>query len=124
MIRHIVFFTAVAPKIDDVRKGLGLLAEIPYARHFEIGFNLKHDLFGNEVDLVVYAEFEDTAALAAYKAHPLYQASIDAVKPIRDLRIGRLRGERGDRGPATADRSVARQLTSVSQPILIAVALR
>jgi quinol monooxygenase YgiN len=36
---------------------------------------------------VVYGEFEDAAALAAYKAHPAYQASIDIVRPIREMRI-------------------------------------
>jgi len=39
------------------------------------------------VDVIVYAEFESAEALAAYKAHPLYEASIKAVRPLRDLRI-------------------------------------
>jgi len=35
---------------------------------------------------VVYGEFDDEAALAAYKAHPDYQRSIDLVRPIREMR--------------------------------------
>ena len=87
MIRHIVFFTAEAEEIDRVRAGLSLLTQIPHASKLEIGTNVKSDQLGNEVDLVVYGEFEDAAALAAYKAHPVYQASIDIVRPIREMRI-------------------------------------
>jgi quinol monooxygenase YgiN len=36
---------------------------------------------------VVYAEFEDEAALAAYKAHPVYDQCTARVRPLRDLRI-------------------------------------
>jgi len=89
MIRHIVFFSAADPEdIDSVREGLMMLAEIPHARHFEVGRNLHSDQLGGErVDLVVYAEFDDEAALAAYKAHPVYTACIARVRPLRELRI-------------------------------------
>lgn len=87
MIRHIVFFTASPAEIEKVRAGLSLLTAIPHARLLEIGTNVKSDRFGNDVDLVVYGEFEDAAALAAYKAHPTYQAAIDIVRPLRDMRM-------------------------------------
>ncbi|WP_105440989.1 Dabb family protein [Neorhizobium sp. T25_13] len=87
MIRHIVFFTAQTGEIERVRAGLSLLTGNPHALTLEIGTNVKSDQLGNEVDLVVYGEFEDAAALAAYKAHPVYQASIDIVRPIREMRI-------------------------------------
>lgn len=87
MIRHIVFFTAPEDQIDRVRAGLSLLTGIPHALTLEIGTNIKRDLFGNEVDIVVYGEFENAEALAAYKAHPVYRQSIDIVKPIREMRI-------------------------------------
>lgn len=87
MIRHIVFFTASEDKVEEVRRGLSLLTEIPHAQKFEVGASVKRDLFGNEVDLVVYGEFESLAALDAFKAHPHYQASIDMVRPIREMRI-------------------------------------
>ena len=89
MIRHIVFFSAADPDdIGRVEEGLMMLAEIPHARHFEVGRNLQSDRIGDErVDLVVYAEFEDEAALAAYKAHPVYAACIARVRPLRELRI-------------------------------------
>jgi quinol monooxygenase YgiN len=65
-----------------------MLAQIPHARHFEVGRNLQSDpIAGARVDLVVYAEFEDEAALAAYKAHPVYDQCTARVRPLRDLRI-------------------------------------
>lgn len=88
MIRHIVFFTArKAEDLEQIRDGLAILAGIPHALKLEVGTNVKSDQLGNEVDLVVYGEFEDEAALAAYKAHPLYQESIERVRPLREMRM-------------------------------------
>lgn len=88
LIRHIVFFTARDQKdLASMREGLAILAAIPHALRLEVGTNVKRDQLGNEVDLVVYGEFEDEAALAAYKAHPLYRESIARVRPLRELRI-------------------------------------
>jgi quinol monooxygenase YgiN len=87
MIRHIVFFTATPENVDEVRAGLSLLTGNPHASVLEIGTNVKTDQLGTDIDLIVYGEFEDEAALAAYKAHPIYQKSIDAVRPIREVRI-------------------------------------
>lgn len=89
MIRHIVFFTARDPAdLPRIEAGLNALGTIPHVRHFEVGRNLHADrLTGTEVDLVVYAEFDDDAALAAYKAHPTYQRAIEIVKPLREMRI-------------------------------------
>jgi len=89
MIRHIVFFSVRDPAdIETVRSGLMTLADIPHARHFEVGRNLQTDtLSGGPVDLVVYAEFDSEAALAAYKAHPAYERAIGLVRPLRELRI-------------------------------------
>lgn len=88
MIRHIVFFTVANPEhLDAVRAGLSILTENPHALKLEIGTNLKTDQLGGEVDFIVYGEFADEGALAAYKAHPLYQQSIDLVRPLREMRI-------------------------------------
>jgi hypothetical protein len=87
VIRHIVFFTAKAEHLEEVKAGLSILTAIPYARMLEIGTNMKTDQLGTEIDLIVYGEFDDEAALAAYKAHPDYQRSIERVRPIRELRI-------------------------------------
>lgn len=88
MIRHIVFFTVRDDgNRDRVHEGLKLLAEIPHAQVLEIGVNQKSDTLSREIDFVVYGEFADEAELAAYKAHPLYQASIDIVRPLRETRI-------------------------------------
>ncbi len=89
MIRHIVFFSAADPAdVERIRDGLLMLADIPHASHFEVGRNLHSDaITGSRVDLVVYAEFVDEAALAAYKAHPIYAECIALVRPLRELRI-------------------------------------
>lgn len=87
MIRHIVFFTVPEEHLEEVRAGLSILAGIPHARLLEIGTNVKTDQLGTEIDLVVYGEFDDEAALAAYKAHPDYQLSIERVRPLREKRI-------------------------------------
>ncbi|MBC7135554.1 MAG: Dabb family protein [Oceanibaculum nanhaiense] len=88
MIRHIVFFSVKDPaQLDAVETGLKLLEQSPYPTLLEVKRNLRRDLFDNEVDLVVYGEFPDQAALDAYKQDPLYQRSIDRVRPLRELRI-------------------------------------
>ncbi|MFC0410928.1 Dabb family protein [Roseomonas elaeocarpi] len=88
MIRHVVFFRAARPEDrDEVLAGLSLLKANPHATRLEVVFNGKRDQIANEVDVVVYGEFPDEAALAAYKAHPIYEESIRRVRPLRDLRI-------------------------------------
>jgi hypothetical protein len=88
MIRHIVLFSA-RDKEDTRRivEGLSLLTAIPHALRLEIAPNGKTDQLGNDIDVVVYGEFADAAALAAYKAHELYQESIRRVRPLRELRL-------------------------------------
>jgi hypothetical protein len=87
VIRHIVFFTAKSPDlVEPICEGLSLLASIPHSLRFEITRNSKVDLFGNEIDVVVYAEFADQQALAAYKAHPDYMEATRRVRPLRDIR--------------------------------------
>lgn len=88
MIRHIVFFTAKDRRdLPEIIDGLELLGTIPHVDHFEVTPNTKVDLYGNDVDVVVYAEFADEAALAAYKAHPTYHEATRRVRPLRDLRF-------------------------------------
>ncbi|MEO3429217.1 Dabb family protein [Pelagibius sp. CAU 1746] len=89
MIRHIVFFTAKNPQDrETIYEGLSLLLDIPDRRHLEIGRNFGTDrLSPGGPDFIVYGEFEDEAQLSAYKAHPLYEKSIEVVRPLRDKRI-------------------------------------
>lgn len=88
MMRHIVFFTAKSPaNVESIRDGLSLLTGIPHARHLEIAVNRKSDPMSKEVGVVVYGEFEDDAALAAYKAHELYAEAIRRMRPLRELRF-------------------------------------
>ncbi|RUX20559.1 Dabb family protein [Mesorhizobium sp. M2A.F.Ca.ET.042.01.1.1] len=87
MIRHIVFFSVRRKEdVEAVRSGLLALGKIPHSKHFEVTLNTKVDLFSNAIDVVVYAEFEDEGALAAYKAHPIYADTTSKVKPLRELR--------------------------------------
>lgn len=88
MIRHIVFFTAKPPNsAEEICAGLSVLKQIPHAIRLEIALNRKSDPISHEVDVVVYGEFADDAALAAYKAHALYQESIRMVRPMREMRL-------------------------------------
>jgi len=88
MIRHIVFFTANSKAhVDQIIDGLSVLTTIPHARRLEVARNRKTDQLANEIDIVVYGEFDNEAELAAYKAHELYHESIRRVRPLRELRF-------------------------------------
>ncbi|WP_333712050.1 Dabb family protein [Yoonia sp.] len=87
-LRHVVFFSAKdKADIPHIVKGLRLLSGIPHTRVFEVRENARRDALSSEVDVVVYAEFDSEEALAAYKADPLYEAAIKAVRPLREIRI-------------------------------------
>lgn len=88
MIRHIVFFSAKDRNdISRIAEALEALGRIPHSDFFEIGRNRRVDRLSGEVDVVVYGEFRDEAALEAYKAHPIYQETIAKVRPLREMRI-------------------------------------
>lgn len=88
MIRHVVLFTAKRPEdVTVIEQGLAVLGENPHVRHLEIARNLKADSTSFDIDLVVYGEFENEAALAAFKAHPIWQEATRRVRPLRDTRM-------------------------------------
>ena len=88
MIRHIVFFTLKDPReAQDIIGHLKRLGTIPGSTLFEVTQNRKADLFGNEIDIVVYAEFPDIDHLHAYKKHPTYMDVTNTVRPRRELRF-------------------------------------
>ncbi|MFB6465042.1 Dabb family protein [Bradyrhizobium tunisiense] len=88
MIRHIVLFSAKDnADVDQIIDGLSVLTAIPHARRLEVARNRKTDQLGNDIDVVVYGEFDNETELAAYKAHDLYQESIRPVRPLRELRV-------------------------------------
>ena len=64
-----------------------MLGNIPHSSVFEVVQNKRADPWSSEIDIIVYAEFADDAALKAYKAHPIYDESIAAVRALRDIRI-------------------------------------
>lgn len=87
-LRHVVFFRAKErADVDRVFDGLSILEANPHADVISVRKNTHNDALSDEIDVVVYAEFKDMDALEAYKAHPLYQKSIDIVRPLRDLRV-------------------------------------
>jgi len=88
MIKHIVFFTAKnADDIDAIYDGLKMLETIECDGTVRIHRNLKIDQIGNDVDIIVYGEFKNNAAMQTYKSHPTYQKSINTVRPLRDMRV-------------------------------------
>jgi hypothetical protein len=88
LIRHIVFFSAKRREdVGTIREGLKALGTIPHSNLFEVSLNTKVDPLSGEIDIVVYAEFPDEAALAAYKAHPIYAETTARVRPLRELRF-------------------------------------
>lgn len=88
MIRHIVFFRVKEGQdIDVVREGLERLKAIPHSDVFEVLPNSKVDPMCDQVDLVVYGEFKDEAALFAFKADPIYAATTQYVRPMREMRF-------------------------------------
>jgi hypothetical protein len=90
LIRHIVFFSAKADEdVAAIKAGLELLGEIPHSSVFEVALNSKVDPLCDAIDVVVYAEFADQTALAAYKAHPKYgegHAKSEAAQRVALLR--------------------------------------
>ena len=87
MIRHIVFFSARAQEdVAAVKSGLEMLRKIPHSSVFEVSLNTKVDPLCEAVDVVVYAEFPDEVALAAYKADPIYADATRTVRPLREIR--------------------------------------
>lgn len=87
MIRHIVMFSCKdRADVEAVQRGLSVLTQIPNGK-VEIALNEKIDQIANDIDIIVYGEFETVEALRAYKAHPLYQDSIDHVRHLRDIRV-------------------------------------
>ena len=88
MIRHIVLFRAKRREdVPAIIAGLSVLKGIPHAAKLEVVANGKMDQLENEVDVVVYGEFETREAFDRYKAHGLYQESIRVVRPLRDTRV-------------------------------------
>jgi hypothetical protein len=73
--------------LNAIHQALAKLKEIPHARYVEVSHNAKKDSLSKEIDVVVYAEFDDYGQLDKYKAHPLYRESTEIVRPLRDMRI-------------------------------------
>jgi hypothetical protein len=90
MIRHIVLFSAIPGKQEQLGRGLKkleVLKDLGLCDHIEIGKNLKIDQQDNRCDVVVYAEFSSTHQLSKFQEHIIYQKCIEVVRPNRDIRM-------------------------------------
>ncbi|MGZ3305472.1 MAG: Dabb family protein [Asticcacaulis sp.] len=88
MIRHIVMFSCKDPAdLDAIYRGLSVLTQVPHAARLEVARNEKIDQLANDIDVIVYGEFDSLEDFRAYKAHPLYQESIRQVRHLRDVRV-------------------------------------
>jgi len=88
MIRHIVMFSS--PNEADrevIYRGLSVLTQIEHAARLEVAYNEKIDQIANDIDVIVYGEFNTIEDFRAYKAHPLYEESIRQVRHLRDVRV-------------------------------------
>ncbi|MGD2006096.1 MAG: Dabb family protein [Pseudomonadales bacterium] len=87
MLHHVVLFSAKKPEdAEAIFQGLKVLEGIPHSEKLVVTKNIKRDQISVEIDVVVFGLFKDEAQLADYKSHPLYQESIDRVRPLRDTR--------------------------------------
>jgi hypothetical protein len=88
MIRHIVMFSCKdRTDLNAIQSGLSVLTQIPHAKLLEVSLNEKIDQLANDIDVIVYGEFESLDDFRAYKAHPLYEESIRRVRHLRDVRV-------------------------------------
>ena len=67
-------------RTDDARQN-------PRIDAFEVALNSKVYPWSSEIEVVVYAEFPDEAARAAFTAHPIYAETTERVRPMRELRF-------------------------------------
>jgi quinol monooxygenase YgiN len=93
MIKHIVIWKLKEhAEGNDRRKNALLVKEkleamanlVPGMLKLEIGIDLGLD--ASENDVVLYSEFEDEAALAAYQATPEHKALLPFIGAVRDTR--------------------------------------
>ena len=73
--------------IERIMTALLRLGDIADCTLLEVTENRKTDAWSTEVDIVVYGEFRDEKALAAFRAHPIYSEVTRDVRPLRELRI-------------------------------------
>ncbi len=94
MIKHIVMW-----KLKDEAEGndkatnaklmkekLDAIANlVPGMLKLEVGFDLKLD--ATAYDVILYCEFENEAALAAYQEHPQHKAVFPFIGAVRESRV-------------------------------------
>lgn len=78
---------ADAAQIDPILSILRGYAAIPGVERLCAARNLKCDAWSNEADIVLDITFASRAALDAYRAHPIYRAGTEAIRPLRTSRM-------------------------------------
>lgn len=87
-IRHIVTFSAKVPgAVKEIMDGLNMLSGVPGVHNFSVSKNLKLDKGSHEMDVVLYAEFQNEEDLEAFKHHEIYEKCTEFVRPLRDKRV-------------------------------------
>ena len=93
MIKHIVMWKLKDHAEDNDKQGNAALVKekleamvglVPGMLNLEVGIDLGLD--ASEFDVVLYSEFEDEAALAAYQAHPDHKAVFPFIGAVRESR--------------------------------------
>ena len=93
MIKHIVMWKLKEQAEGNDKQTNALLMKekleaiadiVPGMIKLEVGIDLGLDAAG--IDVVLYSEFADESALAAYQAHPEHKAVFPFISAVRDAR--------------------------------------
>jgi hypothetical protein len=93
MIKHIMLWTLKdhaegADKAANIKTMLAKLEScrgiVPGMHVFEV--STRADGFEFHMDIALYSEFENRAALAAYQVHPVHQAILPFIGAVRETR--------------------------------------
>ncbi|CAA6820228.1 MAG: Stress responsive alpha-beta barrel domain protein Dabb [uncultured Sulfurovum sp.] len=85
MVKHIVMFDFKEEnKKENLEKAKemleALLESIPTLKSMEVGINFSHE--DRAMDLSLYSEFDDKAALEAYAIHPAHLEVVTFIKSV------------------------------------------
>jgi quinol monooxygenase YgiN len=92
MIKHIVMWNVRGDDVEQKRSAAtdvkarfeGLVGKIPGLHSLEVGIDVSRVAYA--CDVVLYSEFEDEAALAAYAEHPAHLEVRQQLEGVRTAR--------------------------------------
>ena len=86
-LRHLAMFRAACPAdAAAMLAHLSVLKAIPHAGRLEVAMNERPDRLATEHHVVLHGEFAGPAALAAFRAHPLYAIVARRIMALRQDR--------------------------------------